>query len=162
MLPLLYHRYILLLLSMCSFQTLDTPVLPILSHLNHSRCLPLRASQVMLVLKNLPANAGDIRDAGSIPGSERSPGGGHGNPLQYSCLKNPLDRGSWRAIVLGVAKSWTWLKWLSTQACTYPWSLSLKLSSLSDSVEFPPLILFIASCHFKQQIQCEGTDLFYL
>ena len=48
----------------------------------------LGASQVALVVKNLPANAGDIRDVGSIPGSERSPGGGHGNPLQYSCLEN--------------------------------------------------------------------------
>ena len=49
-------------------------------------------SQVVLVVKNLPANAGDIRDMGSIPGSERFPGGGHGNPLQYSCLENPMDR----------------------------------------------------------------------
>ena len=49
----------------------------------------IRASQVALVVKNLPANAGDIRDAGSIAGSGRSPGGGHGNPLQHSCLENP-------------------------------------------------------------------------
>ena len=48
-----------------------------------------------LVVKNLPANAGDIRDMGSIPGPGRSLGGGHGNPLQYSCLKNPIDRGAW-------------------------------------------------------------------
>ena len=53
------------------------------------------ASQVALVVKNLPANAGDIRDAGSIPGSGRSPGGGHGNPLQHSCLENTMDRGDW-------------------------------------------------------------------
>ena len=53
------------------------------------------ASQVMLVVKNLPANAGDIRDPGSVPGLERSPGGGHGNPLQHSSLENPLDRGVW-------------------------------------------------------------------
>ena len=52
-----------------------------------------RASQVVLVVKNLPANAWDIRDEGSIPG--RSPGGGHGNPLQYSCLENPMDRRAW-------------------------------------------------------------------
>ena len=64
-------------------------------------------SQVALVVKNLPANAGDIRDAGSTPGSGRSLGGGHGNPLQYSCLDNPLDRGAWWAIVHRVAKSWT-------------------------------------------------------
>ena len=50
------------------------------------------ASQVALVVKNLPANAGDVRDVGSIPGSGRSSGKGHGNPLQYSCLENPMDR----------------------------------------------------------------------
>ena len=65
------------------------------------------ASQVALVVKNQPANAGDVRDVGSVPGLERSPGGGHGNPLQYSCLGNPMDRGAWRAIVHGVAKSQT-------------------------------------------------------
>ena len=65
------------------------------------------ASQVALVVKNLPANAGDIRDAGLIPGLERSPGGGHGNPLQYSCLENPTDRGTWWATVHGVIKSQT-------------------------------------------------------
>ena len=70
----------------------------------------------MLVVKNLPAQAGDIRDAGSIPGSARSPGGGHGNPLQYSCPENPMDRGAWWATVRGVAKSWTQLKWLSSSS----------------------------------------------
>ena len=59
----------------------------------------------MLVVKNPPANAGDIRDAGSIPGSEGSIGGGHGNPLQYSCLENPMDRGARQATVHGVAES---------------------------------------------------------
>ena len=59
----------------------------------------------MLVVKNLSANAGDIRDVGSIPGSGRSPGGGHGNPLQYSCLENPMDRGDWWATVHRVTKS---------------------------------------------------------
>ena len=52
------------------------------------------ASQVVLVVKNTPANAGDVRDAGLIPGSGRSPGGGHGNLLQYSCLENYMDRGA--------------------------------------------------------------------
>ena len=66
-----------------------------------------------------PANARDISGEGSVPGSGRSPGGGHGNPLQYSCLENPKDRGAWRARVPGVAKSWTWLKWLSMRACTW-------------------------------------------
>ena len=63
------------------------------------------ASQVALVVKNPPANAEDVRDMGSIPGLGRSPGGGHGNLLQYSCLENPMDRGAWRATVHGVAKS---------------------------------------------------------
>ena len=74
------------------------------------------ASQVMLVVKKLPAKAGDIRDVGSIPGWERSPGGGHGNPLQYSCLENPMDRGAWQATVHRIAKSWTHLKKLSIHA----------------------------------------------
>ena len=57
-----------------------------------------------LLVKNLPASAGDIRHVGSIPGSGRSPGGGHGNPFQYSCLENPTDRGAWRATVLMITK----------------------------------------------------------
>ena len=56
------------------------------------------------MIKNLPANAGDIREAGSIPGSGRSPGGGNGYPLPYSCLENPMDRGTWRATVHGVTR----------------------------------------------------------
>ena len=54
-----------------------------------------QASQVTAVVKNPPANAGDVRDAGVIPGSGRSPGGEHGNPLQYSRLENPMGRGAW-------------------------------------------------------------------
>ena len=60
--------------------------------------------------KEPTANAGDIREAGSIPGLGRSPEGGHGNPLQYSCLENPMDRGAWWATVHGVTKSRTQLK----------------------------------------------------
>ena len=56
------------------------------------------------VVKNLPVNAGDIRDAGSIPGLGRSPVGGNSNPLQYSCLENPMDRGAWQAAVHRVAE----------------------------------------------------------
>ena len=66
--------------------------------------------QVVLVVKSMPANAGDFRDAGSIPGSGRSPGGGHGNPFQYSCLENPMDRGTWWATVHEVAGSQTLLR----------------------------------------------------
>ena len=64
--------------------------------------------------ENLPASAGDKRDAGSIPGLGRSPGGGHGNPLQYSCLESSADVGAWRATVRGFAKSQTPLKRFST------------------------------------------------
>ena len=63
-----------------------------------------------LVVKNPLAEAGDIRDTGSVPGSGRSNGEGHGSPLQYSCLENPMDRGAWQATVHRVAKSRTGLK----------------------------------------------------
>ena len=84
--------------------------------INHNLCLDLdssrsqSASQVALVVKNSPANAGHTRDLGSIPGLGRSPGGGHGNPLRYSCLENPMDRGAWWATVHAVMKSRTRLK----------------------------------------------------
>ena len=65
------------------------------------------ASQSGLVAKNLPANAGDIREMGLIPGSGRSSGAEHSNPLPYSCLENPVDKGAWRATAHRVAKSWT-------------------------------------------------------
>jgi len=68
-----------------------------------------RASWVMLVVKNLPASGGDISDVDLIPGSGRSPAEGNGNPLQYSCLENPMGRGGWRATVHTFAKSWTQL-----------------------------------------------------
>ena len=73
----------------------------------------IRAPQVALVVNNLPANAGDIGDAGLISGSGRSPGGGHGNSLQYSCLEKPMDRGAWHIREHSVAKSQTQLKRLS-------------------------------------------------
>ena len=65
------------------------------------------------MVKNPPANEGDLRDADLITGLGRFPGGGHGNPLQYICLENSMDRGAWRAMVHRVAKSWTPLKQLS-------------------------------------------------
>ena len=88
---------------------------------------------MVLVVRNLPANAGDVRDVGSIPGSRRSPREGHGNPLQYSCLDNPMDRIAWRAIVHGVAKSWT-LKQLLTLTLTFTLSLSPDGSDGKESV----------------------------
>ena len=75
-------------------------------------------SQVILVIKNLLANAGDVRDTGSIPGSGRSPEGGPGHLLQQSCLENPVDRGDWLDTVFRIAKSWTQLKRLSAQHST--------------------------------------------
>ena len=75
-----------------------------------------RASQMVLVVKNPPANAGDVRDLGLIPQSGRSPGGGHGNPGQYSCLENLMNREAWWAAIHRVAKRWTRLKWISMPA----------------------------------------------
>ena len=78
---------------------------------------PLGALQTALVVKNPPASAGDVRDAGSIPGSGRSPGGGSGNPLQCSCLENPVDRSRW-ATVHRASKSRTKRKQFSAEART--------------------------------------------
>ena len=75
--------------------------------------------QVALVVENPPANVGNIRDVGSIPGSGRSPGGEHGNPLQYSCLENSMDRGGWQPTVPWVTKNWTRLKQQSMHAVSY-------------------------------------------
>ena len=69
-------------------------------------------------IQNLPASEGDLRDLGSIPVLGRSPGGGNGNPLQYFCLENLMDREAWRSAVYGVTKSWTSLKTLA------PWKKS--------------------------------------
>ena len=73
-------------------------------------------SQVALVVKNLPTNAGNIRDTGSIPRSGRSPRVGNGNPFQYSCLENPMDRGAWRDTIHSVTKSQIQLKQLSVNS----------------------------------------------
>ena len=76
----------------------------------------LTASQVVLVVKNTPANAGEVRDSGSTPGSDGSSGGGNSNPLQYSCLESPMDRRAWQPTLPRITKSQTQLKRLSTQA----------------------------------------------
>ena len=78
--------------------------LPYSHHLKYQASV-FRASHVALVVKNVPSNERDIRDLDSVPGLGKSPAGGHGNPLQYSCLENPTDRGTWQAIVYGVIKS---------------------------------------------------------
>ena len=96
----------------------------------------LRLQQVALVVKNLPANAGDIRDAGLILRSGRSPGGGHGNPLQSSCLENPLDRGAWQATVHGTAKR-----------LTRPNRLSMHQALIEQPLVNQTSIYFCASSH---------------
>ena len=105
-------------------------------------------------VKNSPANAGDLRDASLKPGSGRSPEEENGNPLQYSCLENPMDRGAWRAIVPGVEKSQTQLKRLSTCArkneikprgeCLAPGSCSAtsNLDDLDNSFNFSQTLLY--------------------
>ena len=91
---------------------------------------------------NAPANAGDM---GSVPGLGRSPGGGNGNSLQYSCLKNPTDRGTWRTTVHGVTKSLTWL-WDSTHAqghCAL--SCSISQAHILEDLQIASIILSILS-----------------
>ena len=117
-----------------------------------------RASKVALVIKNPAANAGNIRNVGSVPGLGRSPGGGHGNPLQYSCLENPMDRGAWWAIVHGVAKighNWSnshTLTWMHYGANTI-WqeffvndSPSIKQKTLLPVLKFPIFFLYSHQC----------------
>ena len=74
---------------------------------------------MVLVVKNIPANAGDVTEASSIPRLGRSPGGGHGSPLQYPCLENPMDRETWQSAVHRVIRSWARLKPLSTHTHTH-------------------------------------------
>ena len=87
--------------------SMDCMVLEVAESDTTERLSYLWASQVVLVVKTPPAHAGDVRDAGSIPGWGRPPGGGHGNPLQHSCLENPTDKGVLQPAVAGVAKSGT-------------------------------------------------------
>ena len=122
-----------------------------------------QASRVALVVKNPLASAGDVRDAGSVPGSGRSLGGGNGNLLQYSCLGNPMDRGALWATVHGVSKTQTWL---STHTHNFPSILFteeivlsplITLATLSN-VSWPYMQEFISGflmlsywsiCHFN-------------
>ena len=101
------------------------------------------------MVKNLHANAGDIRDAGLIPGLGRSPGGGHGNPLQCSCLENPVDRGAWWATVHRVAKSQTQLKRLRIHA--HPAYLNVALS-VSFKCEIELFLVSLVMVYFLKII----------
>ena len=91
------------------------------------------------MVKNQPVNAGDERDAGLIPGSGRSPGGEHGNPLQCSCLENPMDRKAWWATVHRLTENQTELKQLSTQTYLSTADEFLRFC-LSEKVFIPPLL----------------------
>ena len=123
------------------------------------------------MVKNPPASAGETRDAGSIPESGRSPGGGHGNPLQYSCLENPMDRGAWRATIHKVTKSQVRLKQRSTQAPMTHHLLSRSaahspfpgiLDSNSSAVEprgvpwGSKLVLFAGPSAMKKKLMCDS------
>ena len=91
------------------------------------------------MVKNLLANVGDKRDAGSITGLRKAPGAGHGNPLQYPCLENPMNRGAWQATVHRVGNSWTQLKQLAhvhTHVLTHTHTHTLILSSLELVTHF--------------------------
>ena len=103
----------------------------------------------MLVVKNLPANSKRQKRLGLNSGSGRSPRGEPGNPLQYSCLENPMDRGTWWATVHGVTKSQTWLKWLSIQPSNaflrLPDFVELRISQLVWPL-FPLSFLFLYMC----------------
>ena len=121
----------------------------------------LYASQVALVIKNPPANAGDRRDMSSIPGSGRSPGERHNNPLHCSYLGNPMDRGTWRAIIHGVAQSRTWLKQLSTKLCHCECSFLKRVTHsiewASREVKHDPLYFLSPEsyCHYRGENQSE-------
>ena len=103
------------------------------------------SSQMALVVKNVPVNAGDVRDTGSIPGSGWSSGEGHGNPLQYSCLENPVDRGAWWATVHRFRKSRTRLKRLHRHTRIFShhvFCTSLDLTWYSNSLFLIPTVKF--------------------
>ena len=97
------------------------------------------------VVKNLPANAGDV---GLIPGSGRSSGAGNGNSLQNSCMKKPMDRGAWKATVHGVAQSWTWLSdWLSIH--------TVVLNYLSFLIEiYIYICVYVYICTYSLNCMC--------
>ena len=96
-----------------------------------------------------PANAGEVRDMGSIPGLGRSPGGRHDNPLQYSWLENPMDRGAWWALVHRVAKSWIQVKWVSTRTHTHIIMIKFEYLNLGseywENTEFVIIIIILTA-----------------
>ena len=128
-----------------------------------------RASQVVLVVKNLPASVGDMRDQGSIPGLGRCPGGGCGNWFHYSYLGNPMDSGAWQATVHRVAKSQTQLKRQQMQQYIW-WTVGAALSTQTHSAQYALLSSpYSSSTDFLSQgksswgrglilLKCSGRD----
>ena len=104
-------------------------------------------------VKNPPANAGDTGDCGSISGSGKSPGGGYGNSLQYSCLENSMDRGAWRATVHGVAKRQT--RQSTVEAGTQVWLLTLYLPAPGGMA--PPFAGYFASSSARPHLSTLQT-----
>ena len=105
----------------CSYLRIFAPAMPsVWNSLPLIICLSFSGGSVV---KNPPANARDLGDLNLIPGSGRSPGGGNGNPLQYSCLENPVDTGAWHAAVCGGSKSWTPLSDWAPMQCYTTWEV---------------------------------------
>ena len=126
------------------FATTPEILLSVMFFFESSRDFSLRGSRSPRRHSGLPwwlsdkestCNAGDARDMGLIPGLGRSPGGGHGNPQQYSCLENPMDRGAWQLIVHGVAKSCTWLKRISSSSRQQAGNIQLRVKHYMDWIE---------------------------
>ena len=132
----------------------------------YKKWLIIRGFQVAVVVKNLLANAGDVRDTGSIPGSGRSPGEGHGNPLQYSYLENSMDRKAWQATEHGMAKSWTWLEWLSKHAQTWKrlgsWEKSSCFIRLEESRVWFMILKRVLFLLYHRREGRRGLKLFFI
>ena len=119
---------------------------------SHSLSIYPPASQAVLVVKNPPTNTRKVRDTGLIPGSGRSPGEGHGNPVQYSFLENPMDRGAWRAMVSRAIKSRARLKRLSTAQYIY---LTISIH-LSIALYLSPPLLTAPSLSLSSRLSLLG------
>ena len=111
---------------------------------------------MLLAAKNSPASAGEVRDLGLIPGSGRSPGGGHGNPLQYSCLENPTDRGAWKATARGVAKSRTPRSGFPSLTQAPGWRVTPEDAPRKKGAPSPQVLERYAMCAARW-IQCEES-----
>ena len=124
----------------------------------------IRASQVVPVVKKPPTKAGDVRDVGLIAGLGRSPGGGNGNPLQYSCQENPIDRGAWQCRVHGVIKSQTQLSMcmhVALTVCPAPLHITHSVLKTSPSYGWGKYIIpitFLRKMRQRMQMCCPKTQ----